>query len=84
MSTLTARHRFSGLRICSLPGIQTLHLKWMIPTLAIFAATRGSVFLAGYLANVALPSKAGDGLWHAMPGNVFLDVWARRWPDSPP
>jgi hypothetical protein len=50
----------------------------MIQPLVIFAATRGVVFLTGYLANVALPSPIGDGYWHAMASNLFLDVWARQ------
>jgi hypothetical protein len=49
----------------------------MVQPLVIFAATRAIVFLAGYIANVALPSKMGEGLYHLMPSNVFLDVWAR-------
>jgi hypothetical protein len=57
--------------------VSTLHLRWTIQPLAIFAITRIVVFFAGYLAAVALPSTTGDGLYHLIPGNLFLDVWAR-------
>src|SRR6266581_2535810 len=53
------------------------HWRWACHFGNLEAASVWCVFLAGYLANVALPSKTGDGLWHAMPSNVFLDVWAR-------
>ena len=50
---------------------------WLTRPLLAFIVTRLIVFLAAYLAEVAIPGIAGDGLYHANPNNVFLDVWAR-------
>lgn len=77
MSDLTRSWRFAGVRTRSLPRVRAHQFDWVIQTVALFAATRGIVSVTAYLANVALPSRTGDGLWHAMPGNLFLDVWAR-------
>src|SRR5258708_6592720 len=74
-----AQYRRVCMRVRGLsPTLRRLQLAWMIQPLVIFAASRGTVFLAGYLANIALPSPTGDGYWHAMASNVFLDVWARQ------
>lgn len=50
---------------------------WLTRPLLAFIVTRLIVFLAAYLAEVAIPGITGDGLYHANPNNVFLDVWAR-------
>lgn len=54
---------------------------WLTRPLAAFFVTRLIVFLGAYLAEIALPSRTGDGLYHVDPNNIFLDVWA-RWDSS--
>ncbi|MEO0561667.1 MAG: mannosyltransferase family protein [Chloroflexota bacterium] len=50
---------------------------WIARPALAFIVTRLIVFFAAYLAEIAIPGVVGDGLYHANPNNVFLDVWAR-------
>ncbi len=50
---------------------------WLLYPALAFVITRLVVFFGAYLAEIALPSLSGDGFWHAVPDNIFLDVWAR-------
>lgn len=50
---------------------------WITRPLLAFLITRFIVFLSAYLAEIAFPGMAGDGLYHVNPNNIFLDVWAR-------
>lgn len=50
---------------------------WISRPLIAFIATRLIVFIAAYFAEIAIPGMVSDGLYHANPNNVFLDVWAR-------
>ncbi|MBX3082882.1 MAG: hypothetical protein KF716_14695 [Anaerolineae bacterium] len=51
--------------------------QWLIYPLLVFLLTRGVVWSAAYYAELAMPSPTSDAAWHALPNNVFLDVWAR-------
>lgn len=50
---------------------------WLTVPLSAFLITRIIVWLGGYFAELMLPSATGDGLWHARPDNIWLDIWAR-------
>lgn len=54
---------------------------WLTRPLMAFLITRIIVFFGAYLAEVAIPGIAGDGLYHVNPNNIWLDVWA-RWDSS--
>jgi hypothetical protein len=51
-----------------------INVAWLRAPTAAFLITRVVVFFGAFIAEVALPS---EGPYNAMPGNVFLDVWAR-------
>lgn len=50
---------------------------WITRPLLAFLVTRFIVFFGAYVAEIAIPGIAGDGLYHVNPNNVLLDVWAR-------
>ncbi len=50
---------------------------WLTRPLAAFGITRLIVFVSGYLADLAIPNMTDVAYWHALEGNMFLDVWAR-------
>jgi len=50
---------------------------WITRPLVAFITTRLIVFIAAYLAEIAIPGLSGAGLYHVNPNDVFLDVWAR-------
>ena len=56
-------------------GVARYH--WLVYPLLVFMLTRGVVWGAAYYADLAMPSPISEGAWHALPNNVFLDVWAR-------
>ena len=60
-------------------GLSTMAIsqRWFMAPLVAFAVTRIIIFTAGYLAEIALPGNEGPGFWHARPGNLLLDLWAR-------
>jgi len=51
--------------------------QWIIRPTLVFVVTRLIVFVAAYLAEVAIPTLSQEGYYHVNPNNVFLDVWAR-------
>lgn len=51
--------------------------QWLTHTLMVFLVTRFIVFMAAYLAEIAIPGVEGDAYYHVNRANIFLDVWAR-------
>ena len=61
--------------------LNTPEYYWIMRPLFAFLITRLIVFIGAYIAEVAVPSLTGAGLYHVNPNNIFLDVWA-RWDSS--
>lgn len=60
-----------------LPLIKKTLPEWLVMPSLAFVITRLIVWLAGYFAEVMLPSDTGTAAWHARPDNLWLDIWAR-------
>ena len=59
------------------PRIRGATPDWILQPFLAFLISRTVIFFGGYLAEIALPSQTGEGFWHAVPDNLFLDIWAR-------
>lgn len=51
--------------------------RWLLHPLAAFLSTRLFIWLAAYLGEVIFNLPAIEGHYHAMPDNVFWDIWGR-------
>ncbi len=50
---------------------------WWLDVALIFLVNRLCLWLIAFIAQVALPVQTGAGFYHAAPGNLWLDGWAR-------
>lgn len=59
------------------PGWSGRIRPWIAYPLAVFLGTRLALLVLAFIAETAIPGRDGPGFYHPVPGNLWLDVWAR-------